>query len=91
MTKELVSLLVWSILFFSFELPAHFWAGCPWYTLSRTIWNGESWWPPIAIYVLGFMVILAGHFELHWSARWLVLAGGLGVFLVISHALHWIR
>lgn len=87
MNKELVSLIVWTDLFLLFELPAHFWSGCPWYTLSRTVWNGEAWWPPVALYVAGFTAILLGHLEWHWSARWLIVAAFVGACLIASHAL----
>lgn len=86
MTEELRSLLVWTVVFLAFELPAHF-GLVPWFTLSRTVWNGEAWWPPVTAFVLAFTLVLLGHLELHWSARWLVLTALAGAALVASHLL----
>lgn len=83
--KEWVSLAVWTLVFLAFELPGHFWTGCPWYTLSRTVWTGEAWWPPVAVYVAVFTLILLGHLELHWSARWLIVTAVAGALLIGSH------
>lgn len=87
MNKETVSLVVWTTVFLAFELPAHFWSRCPWFTLSQTVWKGESWWWPISIFVLGFIVVLTAHLELHWSVRWLLVITAVGVFLIVSRLL----
>lgn len=86
MTGELRSLLLWTCLFLAFELPAHY-GLVPWYTLSRTVWNGEAWWAPVGIVVAVFAFVLLGHLELHWSARWLVAVAAAGGAIVASHAI----
>lgn len=87
MTKELVSLLVWTLVFLAFELPGHFWPGCPWYTLSSTVWHGETWWAPVGIFVAVFVAVLLAHLELHWSVRYLLIVSAAGAALIVSHAL----
>lgn len=86
MTEELRSILVWTAVFLGFELPAHY-KLAPWYTLSSTVWHGEQWWWPVALFVLGFMLVLLGHLELHWSVKWLIVTTLAGAFLFASHAL----
>lgn len=57
-------------------------------TLSSTVWDGETFWPVvIPAFVAVFVAILLGHFELHWSARWIILAGVAGGLLVLSRLL----
>ena len=87
MSKETLSLAVWTAVFLAFELPAHFVANWPWFTLSQTVWKGESWWPPVAVFVLAFMLILGAHLELHWSVKWLLAVTAAGVALIVSHIL----
>lgn len=54
-------------------------------TLSATVWDGEAFWPVVmGVYVAAFMFVLLGHFELHWSARWVIAAGATGALLVAS-------
>jgi hypothetical protein len=86
--KELVSLIVWTCTFLAFELPAHFIARCPWFTLSSTVWHGESWWAPVGLVVAVFTAVLLGHLELHWSVRYLLIVAAAAVALIASHALH---
>jgi hypothetical protein len=86
-SKETLSLGVWTLVFLAFELPAHFIRTCPWYTLSQTVWQGESWWPPVALFVLVFMLVLGAHLELHWSVRWLLAVTAVGIALIVSHLL----
>lgn len=89
--REWLSLGVWVSAFLIFELPSNdvggFW---PWYSLSVTVKLGESWWWPIAVYVPVFMAVLLGHFELGWSAKWVITAAFLGAALTLSHVLHWL-
>lgn len=57
-------------------------------TLSLTVWDGEASWPVvIPVFVALFVGVLLGHFELHWSARWVVVAGLAGAALVASRLL----
>ena len=57
-------------------------------TLSRTVWDGETFWPVVLpVFVAVFVAILLAHFELHWSARWIILAGIVGAALVVSRLL----
>ena len=88
---ELRSVLVWTLAFLFFELPAKDVFGLwPWYSLSETVQLGEAWWWPLAVYVPIFMFVLLGHFEFDWSANWIVLLGLLGAALVISRLLRWL-
>ena len=89
MTEELRSLLVWTGAFLAFEMAAVFWPGCPWYTLSRTVRQGEAWWAPITLFVLVFAAVLLAHFSpgLHWSWRWVLSVAFAGLLIVVSHAL----
>lgn len=86
MTETLRSALIWSAAFLALELPAHF-RLVPWFTLSNTVWHGETWWWPMAAATALFTLVLLGHLELHWSAKWLI-AVAVGIaMLAISHAL----
>jgi hypothetical protein len=86
MTVELRSLLIWIAAFLAFELPANFnWV--PWYTLSKTVQLGETWWAPVGIFVIVIMAVLLGHFELHWSVKWLILVSVIAALLIASHTL----
>lgn len=86
MSRELVSVFVWTAAFLVFELPSKdVWGLWPWYSLSRTVQLGEAWWWPIALYVVLFMAVLLGHFEFDWSYRWVVAVAALGVCLIASH------
>lgn len=87
MNQELRSALVWTAVFFTFELPPIFWHGCPWNTFTGTVRGGVAWWWPVAIWVAALAFILVGHFDMHWSARWLIGFGAFGVVLFASHAL----
>ena len=84
MTEGLRSAVIWTAVFLAFELPAHY-GLVPWYTLSRTVWVGEAWYAPLAVFTAVFMFILLGHFELHWSAKWVIVAAVVGGMLVVSH------
>ena len=89
--RELGSVLVWTAGFLLLELPAKDVFGVwPWYSLSVTVENGVSWWWVIAVYVPVFMAVLLGHFELGWSAKWVILMGLLGAALVTSRLLRWL-
>lgn len=58
-------------------------------TFSGTVWDGEAFWPVvIPVFVAVFTLILVGgHFELHWSVRWVVGAAMFGVALIVSRLL----
>ena len=86
MSEGLRSAVIWTAVFLAFELPAHF-KLVPWYTLSNTVWVGEAWFPLLAVFTAVFMFILLGHLELHWSARWVIVAGVVGALLVLSRLL----
>lgn len=80
------SLLVWTAAFLFFELPSKdVWGIWPWYSLSTTVTTGVRWWWPIALYVVLFMVVLAGHFIFDYSYKWVVGVALLGVALIVSH------
>jgi hypothetical protein len=49
--------------------------------------RGVAWWWPIALYVVAFMLILAGHFIFSWNVKWVLLIAALGVALISSHLL----
>lgn len=86
MTESLRSIIIWTLAFLALELPAHY-GLVPWYTLSSTVWHGESWWWPVGVCVAIFTLVLLGHLELHWSVKYLI-AVALGIAaLTISHAL----
>lgn len=86
LNPELRSVLVWTFAFLAFELPAHY-KLVPWSTLSQTVWSGEAWWWPVGLFVLAFVLVLLGHLELHWSAKWLIVVSLAGAALLVSHAL----
>lgn len=66
-------LVVFLGVFLALEIPAHDVLGVwPWPSLSRFIWNGIRWWHVVALFVAVFLLVLLGHFELHWAARWLI-------------------
>lgn len=76
-------IIVWGTAFTLLEIPAHF-ERVPWPTLSRTIWDGIKSWHPVAYFVAIFTIVLLGHFEFQWSARWLiVIALALGAAVAI--------
>lgn len=85
MSKTLISVLVWLPLFLSFELTAVFWTGCPWYTFSETFWKLIAYWHPFWYFTALFFVILIGHFGYHWSAKYLILIGALGIGGILVH------
>lgn len=85
MNKEIISLIVWAGVFLLFELTAVFWSACPWYTLSGTVWMGETWWWPIGLMVALFMFVLFGHFEWHWTSRWLIAIAIGTCAVIVSH------
>lgn len=83
--REWLSVAVWVAAFLLFELPSKDVGGIwPWYSLSRTVATGEAWWWPLGIYVAVFMAVLLGHFELDWSARWVVVVAVIGVAMIVS-------
>ena len=85
LNREWLSVLVWTLAFLLFELPAKDVGGIwPWYSLSETIQIGVAWWWPVAVYVGLFMVVLFGHFEFEWGARWVIVVSLLGVLLIAS-------
>lgn len=86
MSRELRSLLIWTAVFFAAELPPVFWPGCPWNTFTGTVRGGVAWWWPVSIYVAVFAFVAVGHFDWHWSARWLITAAAFGAALFCSHA-----
>lgn len=77
-------LVVWGAAFFALELPAH-WKLVPWPTFSRTIWDGISWWHPVAYFIALACVVLFGHFEFQWSAKWLISTALLGTLAILIH------
>lgn len=70
------------------ELTAVFWKKCPWPTLSGTFWLLTAYWHPIAIGILACGIILIGHFDLHWSAKYLIIAACLSAIGLIAHLAH---
>lgn len=84
MSRLVWGVLVWGLAFFALELPAH-WNRTPWPTLSRTIWDGISWWHPLAYFTVLFMAVLLGHFEFEWSAGWLILLAVGGSVAITVH------
>jgi hypothetical protein len=89
MDRLLTGVVVWTTAFLALELPAHFVAGWPYPTLSRTIWDGVAWWHPVAYFVAIFGFVLLGHFELQWSVRWLLIVTAALVVAVLIHL--WLR
>jgi len=52
------------------ELLAVFWPGCPWNTLSWTIWQTSSRWGIFALLVAGALFVGIIHFAFaHWPSR----------------------
>lgn len=86
MSEQLRSVALWTGVFLAFELPAHF-GLAPWYTLSRTVWNGEEWWPPVGAIVAVFTVVLLGHLEAHWGVKYLIAVAIASAVLIASRAI----
>lgn len=78
--------IVWVVGFLTLELPAHF-GWVPWPTLSRTIWDLESEWSPVAYMVAGFFVILLAHLLWRLSAVALIVAGLCIALTLTAHFL----
>jgi len=84
--REWLSLAVWVGAFLFFEIPSKDVFGLwPWYSLSETVQVGIAWWWPLAVYTALFMLVLLGHFELGWPARWIIALGFTGACLIASH------
>jgi hypothetical protein len=74
----------WIAMFLLFELTPVFWSGCPWFTLSETVWGVQHWWHLFRLVVAVFLLILALHFAWHVPAGWLiacVLGAGIALCL----------
>lgn len=65
-------MLVWAAVFFSVELAAVFWRGCPWDTLTGTVRAAIQWWHLLAGWITVLFIVLYGHFENGWRARYLI-------------------
>ena len=87
MTLELRSVLVWLGAFLALELTPIFWPGCPWTTFTGTVRGGISWWHALAIYVVVFLIVLGGHFDYGWRARYLILLAVIGAVLIGTRAI----
>lgn len=87
MSRLAVGVAVWAALFFPAELAAKLWDGCPWPTLSETVWLAIRWWHPVATIVAVLMVILYGHFEDHWRVRYLIATALVGTALIVAHVI----
>lgn len=59
----------------------------PVYTLSGTGWHAISWWSFVGILIAVFTMILLGHFEFHWGARYLIGFAVAAVAVIASHAI----
>jgi hypothetical protein len=79
-------LCVWSVAFFTLELPAH-WGLVPWPTFSSTVWIGEADWWPVSLIVEALMLVLLVHFIFRISAAALIATALLGGFAIIIHIL----
>ena len=86
-TKELCSVLLWGSLFLTFEILPLVWAGCPWTTFTGTVRGAISWWHVLAIWIAVLFVILFGHFEEGWRARYLIAWAVVTFIGVIMHVL----
>lgn len=84
MTRTLIGVLVWTPAFLLLELPAH-WRLVPWPTLSSTVWDLIKWWHPIAYFVALAMFVLLGHFEAHWSVKWLLGVTAVSTAFILVH------
>ena len=86
MKQELLNILVWAGAFLALELPSKdIWGIWPWNSLSDTVWIGESWWWPLAIFTAIFTIVLLGHLEFDWSAHWLIIISVIGALAVAVH------
>ena len=91
-----VSLGVWGfvlLVFLGLELPPVFWPGCPWETLSGTVWDAQSAWHPARAFVAVFLLVLALHFAAKVPAGWLITVAvgtalALGTHLLLVKVLH---
>jgi hypothetical protein len=81
-------LIVWgsflAAAFLPLELAAHF-KLIPVPTFSGTVWDGIKSWPPVAYLVALLLFELLGHFDMHWSVRWLIGAGLFSTAVVLAH------
>jgi len=82
----------WLVVFLGFflalELPARDIGGVwPWPSLSQFVWNDVTWWWPVSVIVAVIMVVLFGHFEWRWPARFLIVAASLALVSIGLHVL----
>ncbi|MDE2104783.1 MAG: hypothetical protein KGL39_46530 [Patescibacteria group bacterium] len=87
MSRLVWGIVVWLPSFLALELTAKFWDGCPWPTLSETVWLAIRWWHPIATLVAVIMIVLYGHFEDHWRVRYLIAVSLVGAASIVAHIL----
>jgi hypothetical protein len=60
-TTSWIVWMSWLGLFCVLEGLAVWWAGCPWDTFSRTIWNAQARWDFLTVPIVAILAILASH------------------------------
>lgn len=77
--------LSFGAIFLTLELPAVFWPGCPWQTLSATSWRFEHWWHPLVFFLAVALLALGVHILREAPVRYLITAV---VGMVVAVGLH---
>jgi uncharacterized membrane protein len=60
-TPSYIVWAVWFALFATLELISVFWAGCPWRTLSRTVWNLQQNHEWLTVPLIAGLAVLSVH------------------------------
>jgi hypothetical protein len=72
---------------FVMELPGHFFSWWPIPTLTTDVRDAIRWWHPIGLMLIFFFFVLWAHFDLGWTAAYLIAAAVLILAAVTVHAL----
>ena len=91
MSKFAGGAIVWGIwilaYFLPLELTAHFWAACPWPTLSRETWDLESHWETLRLFIVAFCLVLGLHLALRLSVAALLFVITVAASTFVVHLL----
>jgi hypothetical protein len=72
---------------FVMELPGQFFAWWPIPTLTTDVRDAIAWWHPIGLMLVFLFFVLWAHFDLGWTAAYLIATGVLILTAVGLHAL----
>jgi len=71
---------------FVMELPSHFFPWWPIPTLTTDVRDAIRWWHPIGLMLIFFFFVLWAHFDLGWTATYLIVTAVLILAAVAVHA-----